>query len=129
MRTIWILGATGKGGRAIARELVAAGGADVVLVGRDHSRLTTVAESLGGSVRTQLAPGLPELIALIGAEKPAVVVNTMPLARASMAAGTHYVDLANELEPVRKLLDLDAAARSHGVTLVTGAGFGVLATE
>src|SRR6516165_11836274 len=104
MRTIWILGATGKGGRAIARELVAAGGADVVLVGRDHSRLTTVAESLGGTVRTQMAPGLTELVALIGAEKPAVVVNTIgpfgvttiPLARACINAGSHYVDLANE---------------------------------
>jgi short subunit dehydrogenase-like uncharacterized protein len=39
------------------------------------------------------------------------------------------VDLANELEPVRALLDLDLEARSRGVTLVTGAGFGVLATE
>ena len=136
MQTIWILGATGQGGRTIARELVA-GGADVVLVGRDRSRLTTVAESLGGTVRTQMAPGLPELVTLMGAEKPAVVVNTigpfsvttMALARASMAAGSHYVDLANELEPVRALLDLDADARSQGVTLVTGAGFGVLATE
>ena len=136
MRTIWILGATGRGGRAIAGELLA-GGADVVLVGRDHRRLTTVAESLGGPVRTQLACGLTELSTLIGAEKPAVVVNTigpfslttMALARASMAAGTHYVDLANELEPVRALLDLDADAQRHKVTLVTGAGFGVLATE
>ena len=51
MRTIWVLGATGQGGRAIAGELLA-GGADVVLVGRDHRRLTTVAESLGGPVRT-----------------------------------------------------------------------------
>jgi short subunit dehydrogenase-like uncharacterized protein len=137
MPTIWILGASGKGGRTIARELVAIGGVDVVLVGRDHDRLSAVAESLGGTVRTQVAGGLTELVSLIGAEKPAVVVNTigpfsataMPLARASMAAGTHYVDLANELEPVRELLDLDADARRHGVTLVTGAGFGVLATE
>jgi short subunit dehydrogenase-like uncharacterized protein len=136
MQTIWIVGATGKGGRAIARELVAVG-TDVVLVGRDRGRLATVAESLGGTVRTQVAAGLTELVTLIGSEKPAVVVNTigpfgvttMPLARASMAAGGHYVDLANELEPVQELLDLDTDARSHGVTLVTGAGFGVLATE
>jgi short subunit dehydrogenase-like uncharacterized protein len=137
VQTIWVLGATGNGGRAIARELVAISRADVVLVGRDHSRLSTIAESLGGNVRTQLATGLTELVTLIGAERPAVVVNTigpfsvtaMPLARASMAAGSHYVDLANELEPVRDLLDLDADARSQGVALVTGAGFGVLATE
>ncbi|WP_068176249.1 saccharopine dehydrogenase NADP-binding domain-containing protein [Mycobacterium sp. UM_CSW] len=136
MQTIWVVGATGKGGRAIARELVASG-ADVVLVGRDHSRLTVFADSVGGPVRTQVAAGLTELIELIGAEKPAVVVNTigpfsvtaMPVARASMAAGSHYVDLANELEPVRELLDLDGDARTRGVTLVTGVGFGVLATE
>jgi short subunit dehydrogenase-like uncharacterized protein len=137
MQTIWILGATGKGGRAIARELVTADGADVVLVGRDHGRLTSVAESLGGHLHTQVASGLAELVTLIGTEKPAVVVNTIgpfgattvPLARASLAAGAHYVDLANELEPVLELLDLDADARSRGVTLVTGAGFGVVATE
>ena len=137
MQTIWILGATGKGGRAIACELAAVDGVDVVLVGRHHGRLTTVAESLGGTVGTQMAPGLTELVTLIGAEKPAVVVNTIgpfgvttiPLARACIAAGSHYVDLANELEPVRELLELDADARSQRVTLVTGAGFGVLATE
>jgi short subunit dehydrogenase-like uncharacterized protein len=39
------------------------------------------------------------------------------------------VDLANELPPVQALLNMDADARSEGVTLVTGAGFGVLATE
>ena len=136
MRTIWLLGATGRGGRAISRELVVRG-ADVVLVGRDGDRLAAAAGSLGGSVRTRVASGLTELVALIAAEKPTVVVNTigpftatsMPLARASLAAGTHYADLANELEPVRELLDLDAEARSRGVTLVTGAGFGVLATE
>jgi short subunit dehydrogenase-like uncharacterized protein len=44
-------------------------------------------------------------------------------------AGSHYLDLANELEPVRAVLDLDASAREAGITLVTGAGFGVLATE
>ena len=74
---------------------------------------------------------------LIAAEKPTVVVNTIgpfgetstPLARACLAAGSHYVDLANELPPVQALLNMDADARSKGVTLVTGAGFGVLATE
>jgi short subunit dehydrogenase-like uncharacterized protein len=135
-KTIWLLGATGKGGRAISRELVL-GGANVVLVGRDHDRLAEAAGSLGGSVLTRVASGLTEFVGLIAAEKPTVVVNTVgpftatstPLARASLTAGSHYVDLANELEPVRDLLDLDGQARSRGVTLVTGAGFGVLATE
>jgi short subunit dehydrogenase-like uncharacterized protein len=136
MPTIWILGATGKGGRAIASELIV-NDADVVLIGRDHDRLATVAASLGGHNRTILSPGPAELIALIAAEKPTVVVNTIgpfgetsaPLARACLAAGSHYVDLANELPPVQALLNMDADAKREGVTLVTGAGFGVLATE
>jgi short subunit dehydrogenase-like uncharacterized protein len=136
MQTIWVLGATGKGGRAIASELIG-NDADVVLVGRDHDRLATVAASLGGQNRTILSPGPAELVALIAAEMPTVVVNTIgpfgetsaPLARACLAAGSHYVDLANELPPVQALLNMDADAKSAGVTLVTGAGFGVLATE
>lgn len=136
MTTIWILGATGKGGRAIASELLSAD-ADLVLVGRDHDRLDSVATALGGHCRTQVATGAVELATLIAAEKPTVVVNTVgpfgattePLARACVAAGSHYVDLANELPPVQALLAMDDDARRGGVTLVTGAGFGVLATE
>ncbi len=137
MQTIWILGATGKGGRAIASELIGSATADVVLVGRDHERLTAAAASLGGNSRTLVASGPAELASRIAAEKPTAVVNTIGpfgettgrLARACVAAGSHYVDLANELPPVRELLEMDSDARSAGVTLVTGAGFGVLATE
>lgn len=137
MQTIWILGATGKGGRAIASELIGTTTADVVLVGRDHDRLTAAAASLGGQSRTLVAAGSNELATRIATDRPTVVVNTIgpfgetstPLARACVAAGSHYVDLANELPPVQQLLDMDADARRADVTLVTGAGFGVLATE
>lgn len=136
MKTIWILGATGKGGRAIASELTGIG-ADVVLVGRDRDRLSAAAVSLGGQNRTVLASGPAELATLIAAEKPTVVVNTIgpfgettaPLARACVSAGSHYLDLANELPPAQAVLNMDDEARRVGVTLVTGAGFGVLATE
>lgn len=137
MRTIWILGATGKGGRTIASELIGATTADVVLVGRDRVRLTTAAAAVGGRSRMLVASGTAELATRIAADKPTVVVNTIgpfgetsaPLARACIAAGSHYVDLANELPPVQELLAMDADARRSDVTLVTGAGFGVLATE
>jgi short subunit dehydrogenase-like uncharacterized protein len=43
--------------------------------------------------------------------------------------GSHYVDLANDLPAVAALLDLDQQAVAAGKTLVTGAGFGVTATE
>lgn len=89
-----------------------------------------------GRTRTRVVSGPAELVRLIPVEKPGVVVNavgpygltSLPLARASLAAGVHYLDQANELGPVRELLELDGEARHRGVTLVTGAGFGVLAT-
>jgi short subunit dehydrogenase-like uncharacterized protein len=134
--TVWVLGATGRGGRAIAQAL-AASGTDVVLVGRDQGKLDELAHFLASSTRTEVAFGAAELAALIVDQTPTVVVNTvgpftdttLPLARASLAAGSHYIDLANELDPVRELLELDPVARDRGVTAVTGAGFGVLATE
>jgi short subunit dehydrogenase-like uncharacterized protein len=136
MTAIWVFGATGLSGRGVARELVDRG-ADVVLVGRDQNKLAAVSLSVGGSVGTRVVADLAELIRLVQVEKPGVVVNavgpyratSLPLARACVAAGVHYLDQANELEPVRELLELDGEARRRGVTLVTGAGFGVLATE
>ncbi len=140
MTEIWVLGATGRGGRGIAKELVVAG-ADVVLVGRDPDRVEALAGSLtptgSGGVRTLVASGRSKVVELITREAPSVVVNTigpftetsLPIARACLAVGSHYVDLANELGPVRNLLGLHEAARTAEVTMVTGAGFGVLATE
>ncbi|BBZ52365.1 hypothetical protein MHEI_40820 [Mycobacterium heidelbergense] len=65
---------------------------------------------------------------MIAAGKPSVVVNTIcpfgetsaPPARAVAAAGSHYVDLTNELPPVRAVLNLDAEAPRAHVTLDTG---------
>ena len=136
MKAIWVFGATGLSGRGVARGLVDRG-ADVVLVGRDQDKLASVSQSLGGAVGTRVVAGLAELITQVQVEKPGVVVNavgpysatSVPLARACLAAGVHYLDQANELEPVRELLELGGEARRQGVTLVTGAGFGVLATE
>ena len=51
------------------------------------------------------------------------------LPAACLAAGVSYLDIANEWAAVRGLLDRDQQARAHGVTLVTGAGFGPAATE
>lgn len=51
-----------------------------------------------------------------------------PIARACLP-GAHYVDISNELFSVIALLGLHDEAASSGRTFVTGAGFGVLATE
>ena len=135
MNEIWILGATGRSGRAVAAKLRAAQQAPV-LVGRDAARLQSVAANIGGDLRTIAADSMDALTAEIVRQKPAVVINTIgpftatafPIARAC-APGTHYVDISNEIGSFLPLLALHDAAVAAGQTFVTGAGFGVLATE
>lgn len=134
MNDIWILGATGRSGRAIAADLVARGG-NPVLSGRNAGRLREVADQLG-PVRTVPVRSLDSLVAEFERNPPAVVVNTigpftetaLPVIRAC-PPGTHYVDLSNELTSVTDLLDAHDAAVAAGRCVVTGAGFDVLATE
>ncbi|MEU6096712.1 hypothetical protein [Streptomyces sp. NPDC047079] len=132
---VWILGATGRSGRAIAARL-AAGPLPPVLVGRDPERLRELAGTLGGTPRTVPAGSVDAVVAQLARHAPTVVVNTIgpftetaaQIARAC-PPGTHYVDLANELTAVAGLLGLRDEAIAAGRCLVTGAGFGVLATE
>src|ERR1700689_1222897 len=96
---VWILGGTGRSGRAIAAELVSRG-ISPVLVGRDAARLTEAAARAGHG-RTVVAGSTEVMAAEIRRHRPAVVINTIgpftvtgaPLARACLQA-SHYVDLA-----------------------------------
>ncbi|MGW7339982.1 saccharopine dehydrogenase NADP-binding domain-containing protein [Streptomyces sp. NPDC054808] len=132
---IWILGASGRIGSAVTANL-AGQGLKPVLVGResDGDRLRKTAADLGS--RVVIANGIDSIAAEITRQRPAVVFNgignyaqTAPvIARACMPGG-HYLDLAADLTAVPRLLDLDQEAEQAGSTLVTGSGFGVLATE
>ena len=132
---VWILGGTGRSGRAIAAELVRR---DVtpVLAGRDAARLAEAAGQAGGG-RTVVAASAEAMIVEIQRQQPAVVINTIgpftttaaAIAKACLPGGSHYVDLANDVAAVSATLGLDQAAATAGSTLVTGAGFGVTATE
>ncbi len=131
---VWILGGSGRSGRAIAAALVDRG-LTPVLVGRDAGRLAAAAARFGPA-RTVVAGSIEAMAAEIRRQQPTVVINTVgpftatavPIARACLP-GSHYVDLANDVATVLALLDLDEAATAAGRTLVTGAGFGVTATE
>ncbi|MFI5908823.1 hypothetical protein [Dactylosporangium sp. NPDC051541] len=131
MTEVWILGGTGRSGRAIAAELRRRG-IEPVLVGRDAERLKAAA----GSLRTVVAASVQDTAAAIRRARPAVVVNTIgpfvetaePLLSACRPH-SHYVDLANDLSAVSATLAQAPAFAAAGRTAVTGAGFGVTATE
>lgn len=132
---VWILGATGRVGRTVATRLVE-NNIIPVLVGRDRERLNQVAASLEKELRTVVAGSAKEIVNEIKRQQPAIVVNTIgpftetaiPIAHACLSCG-HYIDLANDVISILALLDLHEEAVAVGCTLVTGAGFGVLATE
>lgn len=130
---VWILGATGRMGEAIARALTERG-IEPVLVGRSRDKLESAARPSGS--RTVVAGSPTEMAAAIRRERPAVVVNTVgpfrqtadEVADAALSVG-HYLDLANDLATILAHRERDAEARRSGHTIVTGAGFGVAATE
>lgn len=131
-KEIWILGAAGRTGRAIATNL-SARKLPLVLVGRDQGRLDALAAQLGGEVRVVVAPSFEATVAALG---EGVVVNTIgpfattaaPVIRAGKGR-SDYVDLTNELPSALEVLALNDEAVAAGRTLVTGAGWGVLGTE
>ncbi|CAL9629994.1 hypothetical protein SUDANB9_06025 [Streptomyces sp. enrichment culture] len=53
----------------------------------------------------------------------------LEIINACSAAGSHYIDLANDVAAVSAAYEMHDAATRAGHTLVTGAGFGVTAIE
>ena len=134
---VWVLGATGRTGRAVAARLAQVA-VPLVLVGRSRDRLHQVREALGlnGDTKVVVVDTAEAVAAEVARQRPAVVVNTLgdyartalPIIRACMPGG-HYVDFAADLDAIRQLSELHEHAVDAGSTLVTGAGFGVLGTE
>ena len=136
---VWILGATGRIGRAVATRLARCG-VRMTLVGRGLEELRQMASTLPGgdsaATRIVVADNIERMVEAIARDRPSVVLNTLgkytesaePLARACLY-GAHYIDLAVDLQAMQGLLALHREAVAAGSTMVTGAGFGVLATE
>ncbi|MBF9067076.1 saccharopine dehydrogenase NADP-binding domain-containing protein [Streptacidiphilus fuscans] len=135
---VWIVGASGRVGRAVTARL-AARGLTVVPVGRSRERMVAAWADAGlpAATKVVVADSAERIADEIVRDRPRVVVNTMGsfaatapvIARACMSGGGHYVDQANDVAAVQALLALHDEAVRAGSILVTGAGFGVLATE
>lgn len=133
---VWILGATGRVGRALAERLSVRDEAKLALVSRTAEDLHRMAEPLGPKVRALPLGDFCGMVDAVRREKPRVVINLIgsysdtaaELARACMPGGS-YIDLANDLTSMQAMLDLHGEAVENQATLITGAGFGVLGTE
>ncbi len=130
---VLVLGGYGFFGQRLVRRLAAQAGLHIVVAGRSPeraraliTRLSAPAATLSPARLDTQAPDFPDQLA---AQHPAVVVHTAGpfqgqdyrVAEACIAAGAHYIDLADGRAFVGGITRLDAAARHAGVAVLSGA--------
>jgi saccharopine dehydrogenase-like NADP-dependent oxidoreductase len=128
---VLVLGGSGFFGSRIARSFANDSRIRLSLAGRDRGRIEEAARLLGVDSAHAIcidAHG-PEFAAALRERGIHVLVHTAgpfqgqnyDVARAAIAAGCHYIDLADGRSFVSGIATLDSAARERGVTVVSGA--------
>jgi len=124
-----IYGAAGYTGRMATANAIAAG-VDVVLAGRpgDEDKLVALAAEMGTEYRMFAVDDVPAreralsgIAVLLNCAGP-FMRTAEPLIQACIAAGTHYLDIAAELDSYRLAERYDQAAQSAGIMLPPGSG-------
>lgn len=132
MKKVLILGAYGNFGTRITRSLAAEKDIRVILAGRNIDKLRQLAGELQGSPILPLYHALDihrELPEVLERLQPDIVIHTSGpfqgqgynVAEQCIAAGSHYIDLADGRDFVAGIGALDAAARAKGVSVISGA--------
>jgi hypothetical protein len=133
MRPILIVGGYGTFGSRAAERLALSCSAGLIIAGRDLRKAeacaAALARSTGATITAAAIDAAAPDHATIRALAPAVVLNASgpfqaqdyTLARAAIAAGAHYVDLADARAFVTGITALDDDARRADVLVVSGA--------
>ncbi|MCI0755043.1 saccharopine dehydrogenase family protein [Teichococcus vastitatis] len=127
MTRLMIYGATGYTGRMAAADANSAG-LDLILAGRDETRLAELGRTLSVEHRrlaldddTGVGAALRDVEVLLNCAGP-FLRTADPLMRGAIRAGVHYLDIAAELDSYRLAETYDAQARATGVMLLPGSG-------
>ena len=112
----------GAVGARAARQLMSSAQVESVdVLSSSQQRAASAVRSLGDRARPgEAGPdafGRVDVVVLAGAGPH------RPLAEAALERGAAVVSVADDIDVVRSLLDLDAEARERGLTVVVGAGF------
>jgi saccharopine dehydrogenase (NAD+, L-lysine-forming) len=124
-----IYGANGYTGELIAREAVRRGHRPL-LAGRSAEKVEPLARELGCEWRAfpLEAPRLDGVSLVLHCAGP-FVHTALPMVRACLAGGAHYLDITGEIAVFESIFALDDEARRAGVTLLPGVGFDVVPTD
>jgi len=128
-RTVLVVGGTGAFGSRLVGGLHKTTDLEIVIAGRDLDRAAAAAAPLGPrarALRLDAATVPPEELRASGAFVAVDAAGPFQgasyrLARAVIAAGLHYVDLADARDFVAGFGALDESARAAGVVALTGA--------
>jgi Saccharopine dehydrogenase NADP binding domain len=132
-RRVLVLGGYGAFGARAAERLARVPGIELIIAGRSLERARAAADALAQSARAVVSSAQIDAMAVgtddIAALGVLVVINASgpfqtqdyALARACIAAGVHYIDLADARAFVTGIGVLDADARRAGVLVVSGA--------
>jgi saccharopine dehydrogenase (NAD+, L-lysine-forming) len=131
----WLIyGATGTTGRLVV-ERARAHGQRPILAGRDGAAVRTLADRHKLEAAAVSLDDRASLEALLRRSSRVLHV-AGPFARtaptmldACLATATPYLDVSGEVEAVAATLARDDAARSRGIAIIAGAGFGVTAGD
>lgn len=129
-----IYGAYGFTGTLITEEAVRRGH-HPILMGRSKEKLLPLAKRF--DLDWEVVDLLDEKSLFSAVKKVDLVLNAAgpftrtcnPLIRACLDGSCHYVDIANEIPVWEILQSYDLEARQVGIALLSGAGFGVIATN
>lgn len=132
MSTVVVLGGAGGVGRVAVEALVHLAEAErVVVADQDERSAAQVVAALGADKLEPAGVDIGDTAALLGLLGGAeVVVNCVgpfyrfgpPTLDVALRAGVGYVDVCDDLDATRALLDMDGAAREAGVTALIGMG-------
>lgn len=127
MRKLMIYGATGYTGRMAATYAKEAG-FHIVIAGRDQIPIVKLASTLQAQYQVftledaqEIAEALADVDVLLNCAGP-FLHTAEPLMRASLKSGTHYLDIAAELDSYLLAEKLDEQAMLAGVMLLPGSG-------
>ncbi len=129
---ILILGGYGNFGKRITQELSKDAGLEILVAGRDIAKAAALADSLkqaAAEVKPCLLDITDGFLTSLAALSPQIVIHTCgpfqgqgyDIARACIALGCDYIDLADGRDFVAKIGTLDAEAKEKGSRIISGA--------
>ncbi len=131
-RAIMIVGASGVFGSRLVTQLAIKGHRNFILAGRDEAKASDILRELRGlnceasfCIFDRSQPD----VALLKRLAPYIIVDaagpfqgsSLALPKAAIAAGVHYLDLADARDFVARISTLDQAAKAAGVAVISGA--------